>query len=393
MTRLPRYLLTVVVCTALGACAKKPLPELPTNMLPQPLPADVESVIFLVGDVGAAIWERSPLPRRLARDVDWWARALGRDSSVAVVFLGDNIYPTGLHDAGDPEWAQDSTHLEAQARILAGPNARANKAFGVFVAGNHDWGNLTGEAGVRRLRNEEEFLARRQAQGIHVGLMPEAGVPGPGIVDVGRGIRLFLIDTAWWLLSADAEEKQRTMQRLEQGIAQTRDRDVVIAAHHPLRSASAHGGLMSFFKAFGVRWLLHKSGAALQDLNSLPYREFLNMLNEVFVKVGPPMLFAGGHDHALQVLRAVKKEEPAYMVVSGAGSKLSKVGHTDGMLYRSREPGYMALIVRKNRSVDLHVYTAPEGFLMCYPAPADVQEQCVEAGAAEFSPKFGVRLK
>ncbi|MGQ0814315.1 MAG: hypothetical protein ACT4O1_07595 [Gemmatimonadota bacterium] len=369
------------------------MPRLPASILPEPLPADVESVVFIVGDMGAALWDRSPMPRRMARDVEWWSRALARDSSVSVVFLGDNVYPKGLRDATDPEWPQDSIHLETQVRILSGPNARATKAFGAFVAGNHDWGNLTGAAGEQRIKNQEDFLSRRRAAGIQVRFLPANATPGPGIIDVGRQLRIILIDTAWWLLSADDAEKERTMGRLHAAMSAGRGRNIVIGAHHPMRSASAHGGLTELFKAFGVRWLLNKSGAALQDLNSLPYRDLLNRLNQLFRQVGPPMLFAGGHDHALQVLRATDTNEPSYMIVSGAGSKSSTVGHTEGMLYRSLEPGFMMLFTRKDGGVDLFVYTAPEGFLMCYPSSPDIQEQCVEAGVAEFRVKFGLKLK
>src|SRR5688500_33196 len=116
----------LLVCTMLSACGKKELPELPSSVLPEPLPAEVESAVFIVGDMGAALWDRSPMPRRMERDVEWWSRALGRDSAVSVIFLGDNVYPEGVRDATDPEWPADSAHLEAQVRILAGPNARAH---------------------------------------------------------------------------------------------------------------------------------------------------------------------------------------------------------------------------------------------------------------------------
>ncbi|MGQ0562030.1 MAG: hypothetical protein ACT443_09170 [Gemmatimonadota bacterium] len=388
-----RRIAPILVCAALAACGRKELPKLPTSFVAEALPPAVESVVFIVGDMGASLWERSPMPRRLARDVAWWARALGRDSAVAVLFLGDNIYPAGLHDPTEEEWPQDSAHLETQVRIFAGPEARRYKAFGAFIAGNHDWGNEPGAEGRHRIKNQEEFLARRRAAGTHVRLLPPDATPGPGIVDIGRQLRILLIDTAWWLLSADAAEKQRTMERLQAAMLDADGRNIVIGAHHPMRSASAHGGLTSFWKAFGVRWLLNKSGAALQDLNSLPYRDLLDRLDAIFRVTGPPLLFAGGHDHALQVLRAVDETEPRYMIVSGAGSKSSTVGHTEGMLYRSLEPGFMKLVVRKNGGIDLFVYTAPEGFLMCYVSTPDVQEQCVEAGAAEFRVKYGLTLR
>ena len=393
MTKPIRIFVMAALILLVGSCAKKPLPELPSAMIDEPLPAEVESVIFIVGDMGAALWERSPMPRRMARDVEWWARALGRDSSVAVLYLGDNIYPAGLHDQEDPRWVQDSMHLETQVMILAGPEARKNKAFGVFIPGNHDWGNKPGGPGVRRVKNQEVFLSRRRAAGTLVSLQPPDATPGPGILDVGNNFRMLLIDTAWWLLAADDAEKTRMMDRMRAQLSQSHNRNVMIAAHHPLRSGSAHGGLVDFWKAFGVRWLLYKSGAALQDLNSLPYRDFRNRLNSIFETEGAPLLFAGGHDHALQVMRGINEHEPPYMLVSGAGSKSSKVGHTEGMVYRSDEPGFMKLVVKKNGGVDLFVYTAPPGFLYCDDTTPAVQQQCVESGAAEFSIKFGMHLK
>ena len=388
-----RKLVIATLCLALAACGKKKLPELPLRHVPDTPPSEVESTVFIVGDMGKALWERSPMPRRLQRDVDWWARALGRDSVVSVLFLGDNIYPAGMHESHEREWPQDSAHLEAQAQILAGEQARRYKAFGVFIAGNHDWGHKFGPGGERRLENQENFLSRRRARGIHVRLQPSNALPGPGIVDIGTQLRMLLIDTAWWLLSADEEEKTRTMERLQWQIQSAPQREVLIAAHHPMRSASAHGGVTSIWQAFGIKWLLHKSGAALQDLNSLPYRDFLDRINRVFKATRPPLLFAGGHDHSLQVLRATEVHEPRYMVVSGAGSKSSTVGHADGMLYRSLEPGFMQLVIKKNGGVDLFVYTAPKDFLMCNRGDEATINQCVEAGASEFKRKFGVSLK
>lgn len=383
----------VVLCALAAACGKKTLPELPPGQIQQPpLPSDVESVVFIVGDMGLAVWEESPMPRRMQRDVEWWARALGRDSSVAVVFLGDNIYPAGMHEPNEVEWPADSTHLEAQARILDSPAARSNRAFGVFIAGNHDWGHKFGPGGERRVKNQQDFLARRRERGIQVRLLPPDATPGPGTVDMGRHLRMLFLDTAWWLLSADEGEKLRMMQRLQSQMQSRGNREILIAAHHPIRSASAHGGLNPLFSAFGAKWLLGKTGAALQDLNSLPYRDLLFQLNGVFRATSSPLIFAGGHDHALQVLRANRDEDPRYMLVSGAGSKLSRVGHLEGMMYRALEPGFMQLVIKKNGGIDLFVYTAPEEYLKCNGETRPLNE-CVESGASEFKVRWGGRLK
>ena len=379
-----------VVCTV--SCQPKVDLPSPTNLVPEPPPAQVEDVVILVGDMGKAIWEQSPLTRRLAGEVERWSRALRRDSAVSVLFLGDNIYPKGLRTEAE-FFPADSMHLDAQVNILGGPMARRYASFGLFIPGNHDWGNRYGADGEQRVRNQEEFLTRRRTNGIRVQMLPKAGTPGPGIVDVARKLRFILLDTAWWLLSADREEKDRTMARLQEGMLSARGRQVIMAAHHPMRSASAHGGAISLFDVFGVKWLLNKSGAALQDLNSLPYRDLLSRFDAVFRRTGPPLIFAGGHDHSIQLMHATRDVEPRFMIVSGAGSKSSKVGTAEGMEYRSSGPGYAQLIFMKDGGVDLAVYTAPSETLICEQVTVDAREKCMQDGVAKYKRVYSTVLE
>jgi hypothetical protein len=388
-----RPITVVLVSASLLACGKKKLPELPISTV-RDVPADsVESVIFWIGDVGKAEWGKSPLVHKLAADVEQWSRALPRDSSVGVVFLGDNVYPGGLREPGRPEFWEDSTHLEAQANVMRAANARAKNAFAVFIPGNHDWGHKFGPEGEARLRNMQQFLERRHARGINVALRPPAGSPGPAIIDVGRHIRIIIIDTAWWLLSPNSPEKLDLMARVEQAMTSADGRAVMFATHHPYKSASAHGGVVPIWSALGIKWLLYKTGAALQDLNSLPYREFITGLVGIFERRGPPLLFAGGHDHVLQVIKATEPLDPRFMLVSGAGSKLSLVGHIDGMVYRGRQPGYMRMVVKKNGRIDLVVVSADESFLTCDRGDAAATAQCLNAGINAFRNTYGMSLR
>ena len=388
-----RHLTVVWVCASLLGCAKKTLPELPVSTV-RDAPADsVESVIFWIGDVGKAEWGKSPLVHKLAADVEQWSRALPRDSSVGVVFLGDNVYPGGLREPGRPEFWEDSTHLEAQVSVMRAANARAKNAFAVFIPGNHDWGHKFGPEGEARLRNMQHFLERRLARGINVALRPPAGSPGPAIIDVGRHVRIIIIDTAWWLLSPNSPEKLDLMARVEQAMTSAERRAVMFATHHPYKSASAHGGVVPIWSALGIKWLLFKTGAALQDLNSLPYREFISGLVGIFERRGPPLLFVGGHDHVLQVIKATERLDPRFMLVSGAGSKLSQVGHIDGMVYRGRQPGYMRMVVKKNGRIDLVVVSADESFLTCDRGDATATAQCLEAGITAFRNTYGMSIR
>lgn len=171
------------------------------------------------------------------------------------------------------------------------------------------------------------------------------------------------------------------------------NRAVMFATHHPYKSASAHGGVVPIWSALGIKWLLYKTGAALQDLNSLPYREFISGLVGIFERRGPPLLFAGGHDHVLQVIKATEPLDPRFMLVSGAGSKLSQVGHIDGMVYRGRQPGYMRMVVKKNGRIDLVVVSADESFLTCDRGDATATAQCLQAGITAFRNTYGMPIR
>jgi len=375
-------------CALLASCKPEP-PDLPEQLIPEPNVAQVETVVYLVGDAGDALEPRSPLIRRLQADVEAWSEQLPGDSAVVVLFLGDNVYPDGLDLSSEPAWERDSTVLQGQVNAVAGPWGR-RRAVAYFLAGNHDWGDYRGDAA--RLKVQEEFLDRRRAQGMRVRLQPEAGEPGPALVDVGSHLRIVIYDTAWWLLAADRNRKTRVLTQTEDMLQSAGSREVIIAAHHPFRSASSHGGNVAFWRGLGVRFLLARSGTLLQDLNSVPYRALLEAMKESF-HVKRPLLFAGGHDHALQVIRHDEADEPRYTVVSGSASKVSRIGHIPGMVYRASKPGYMKLFVRHDGHVELFVVAAPNPDFLACAGEGEALQRCMAEYTAAFETRFGLRLR
>lgn len=377
----------------LTGCAKSfPSPP-PTVSVRDPLADSVESVIFLIGDAGNGSLDQSPILHRLRAEVEQWSRTI-RDSSVLVLYLGDNVYPVGVRAQTDPQFPTDSMRLQAQLDVVSGPNARAHVTRAIFIAGNHDWGHKPGQPGRDRLANEQRLVSRRARAGaFHADFQPLAGDPGPSVVYVGRSLKLLLLDTAWWLLEADYQEKLRFLEKLAREMSDPEGRELLIAAHHPWQSGSAHGGLVPFWQTIGVRWLLARSGATLQDLNSLPYRDLKNQFSAVFSRYQPPLLFAGGHDHNLQVIRASQDQEPRFQIVSGAGSKASNVGPTDGTLFYSSNPGFMRLVALKNGAVELFVVSASAEFRSCTATDLARRLQCLEIGAQSFHTVFSTHLK
>jgi len=179
---------------------------------------------------------------------------------------------------------------------------------------------------------------------------------------------------------------------IETAIRGAGSRQVIVAAHHPFKSAGPHGGEFSFWSTLGIQYILAKSGAILQDLNSIPYRELERGLRGIFERARPPLVFVGGHEHSLQVIGSTQESDPAYSMVSGSASKLSSIGTEAGMLFGRSAPGYMRLVVGKDGAMTLFVEaTAPE-FQSCPEADPQRQE-CMTRGLAAFQTVYGKRLR
>lgn len=378
-----------------AACATGVPPEFRGDPpLEFPEPDAVDAVVFLVGDAGAALRSRSPVLRRLTVDVEYWSERLALDSAVTVVYLGDNVYPVGIRDRTHPEFPRDSAHLWSQVSVLSGEFARARGAAGLFLAGNHDWGNTTGADGVLRLGNQAALLDSARADGIAVSMVPPPGEPGPWIRDVRANVRLMALDTHWFLQSPGALERDAFFADVRQALEEAEDRHVILLAHHPYQSAGPHGLLTPGDQAFGLLYLLRKSGTLVQDLNSPIYADFRTRLDATLEAVGRrPLIFAGGHDHSLQVLDPDSDIGPQTVLVSGAGSKLTPVADSPRLRYAASRPGYMTLVFRRNEAVDLYVVAAPTAEPGC-PEDASREElqTCMAERAAAVELVYSERL-
>jgi hypothetical protein len=388
----------VMVSLLLGstlACGRTRIPGPTPEPAPTLEPAEVESVIFLVGDGGEARQANWPILPKLKQDIEWWAERLERDSAVTVLFLGDIVYPLGLNPPGSESYPADSAVVMDQVMLVGGPQAQRRGVRGIFMAGNHDWGLEEEWEGYVRLATLGNFLEMAaEATGADVFLAPEAGTGGPTVVDVGRHLRVLILDSAWWILYGESEEglaHDAVLKGIEEAMLTAGDRKVVIAAHHPFRSAGPHGGQFSFWHTMGVRYLLQRSGAILQDVTSQPYRQLERGLRDIFARRGPPLAFVGGHEHSLQIHYAVEPTDPTYSVVSGAASKMSSLGSTDGLQFARSAPGYMRLVVAKDGTISLFVEASPPEYQAC---PEDERlAACMAAGVASFQTVHAQRLR
>ena len=389
-----RWILVVAIALVLGQCGNAPPPPLPVpDSVPSVDPANVESVVFLLGDAGLARDESSPILARLQQDVEWWSQRVENDSSVVVLVLGDNVYPVGLRPLDDPAFASDTAVLMSQVRAVGGPASRARGARAFFVAGNHDWGLRIHRTEFARIRAQDAFLdAVRNTTGVQAALVPEAGTGGPHVLDLGRHLRILLLDSAWWLLGGNVPEKAEVLAGIEEALSNPGGREIMVAAHHPFTSAGPHGGQFSLWTAAGARYLLYRSGAILQDITSDPYQALENGLRGIFARHGPPLAFLGGHDHSLQVIAGVEPTDPLFSLIAGSGSKLSELGRSRAMRFGAMAPGYMRILIGEGGEMTLFVEAAPPEYLLCE-GGEDERTACMVEGVAAVRTTYVEQLR
>ena len=340
-----RYLFAACALLALTAC----FPRL------KPFRADPENIelsLFLIGDAG------EPDPREVGAPLESLTVQLAAAPERSmVVFLGDNVYPEGIPEEGRSELADARRRLEAQ--VLAVP--AGTRAF--FIPGNHDWGGET-PFGLYALRQQEQVIASLgRVHGRDVRMLPGNGCPGPVTIDAGR-LRLIMLDTQWWLHPYIVRDSMSRCARMtlasvtaelrRQVIAPTAvsgpPRVVVVAGHHPLMTGGEHGGYCSITGPF------RRLGGYRQDVMSSANRRMRDSIEDA-MRATPPLVYAAGHDHNLQVLRGGPAAK--YLLVSGAGSYAKSacaVRLRESHYTSQHRSGFMRLDIVKDRGVLLRVF-------------------------------------
>jgi calcineurin-like phosphoesterase family protein len=360
----------VVLSLCALACAKEVRPA--GQPVPEIAPEELETRLFLIGDAGKPAPGGEPVLAELSRQI---ASDPGKSF---VVFLGDNVYPRGMAPKGAPRRAQDERRLSAQLDVLL-----RGRVPGILLPGNHDWAKhaASGEASIIA---QEEFVREHvdsfsRAAGYPrayadsgLVLLPGRACPGPAVRDLGRHLRLLILDSQWWLhprkhprtgereCPRDGTEKQ-VKDSIIVALRTAGDRDVVVAAHHPMLSGGEHGGFFGWkqhlFPLTEVRpWLLvplpvlgslvplsRQAGQTPQDFSSRFYCRMRATFDSAFA-ADRPLLYAAGHDHGLQVFRGGGAR---YSLVSGGGvyGHTGPVTRRPGTLLAMRASGFMRLDV------------------------------------------------
>ena len=313
-------------------------------------PQNVETSLFLIGDAG------EPDPREIGAPLEsLTVQVAAAPQKSIVMFLGDNVYPEGIPEEGRAELADARRRLAAQVLAVA-PGAR-----GIFIPGNHDWAYQQA-FGLYSLRNQERMIAALgREHGRDVRMLPTNGCPGPVTIETSR-MRLIILDTQWWLhdfIVRDSSSRcpngtigavTAALRREVQPRTGEQPRVLIVAGHHPLMSGGEHGGYCSITGPF------RRLGVNSQDVMSGSNSRMRDSIENALV-AHPPLVYAAGHDHNLQVLRGNQAAD--YLLVSGAGSfakAACAVRLRESYFTSQHRSGFMRIDILKDKGVLLRVY-------------------------------------
>ena len=323
----------------------------------------IKERIILIGDAGKLNFGRQPV-------VDAARNLIPLDKKTTVLFLGDNLYKTGLPQDFLPEYKAAKAVLDSQINIAKGTNAKV-----IFIPGNHDWTDGS-PIGLENVERQERYV--NELGNKNVEFFPTDGCVGPVEYEISNDITLILFDSQWFIekgekpgVESDCSSKteEEFYEELGKMLENNKKKLVILACHHTLKSYGVHGGyftlkqhIFPFTDLNPNLWIpLPVIGSIYpiargifgtpEDLHYPAYEKMIGGVEKI-VKGYPNVFFVAGHEHDLQLI----KDSSRYYVVSGAGSKKTRVSRNKKVLFEAQSLGFAALEISKNRNVHIDYY-------------------------------------
>ncbi|WP_298495007.1 metallophosphoesterase [uncultured Algibacter sp.] len=359
-----KYILILTVILFVTACATYTPQYADENHSKIEFPnKEIDKTFYLVGDAG-----KSPIGG-MSKALTAFNKYIENKKTKGdyTIFLGDNIYPSGLPKKGKKGRGNAENALNAQGKSIADFEGKT-----VFIPGNHDWY----ADGLKGLKREEKYVEKLVGKNT---FKPENGCPLESI-DVSESIQLIIIDTQWYLENwnrhptindeCEIKTRERFFQEIEGELKKAQNKTTVFAMHHPMYTNGAHGGKYALKKhlypfqqkiplpgvASFITQLRTQGGVSIQDRYNERYHELMSRL-ETMTLDADNVVFVSGHEHTLQYI----EQESIKQIVSGSGAKESSVELSSNGLFSSGEQGFAELTIFKDGSSWVRYYGEANG--------------------------------
>jgi hypothetical protein len=323
---------------------------------------------ILIGDAGRLLNDKSVVSDAVAAYVN------KSDSAATILFLGDNIYEKGLPDKEDNNYTK---YAEVLSKQLLPFESHAAKVY--MIPGNHDW-HKSGPQGWERIRRQAAWVDSLNNENII--FLPKGGCPGPEEVNINDSLTLVILDTQWWLHPFEkpgvdddctCQTEDDVINALKDIAYRNRNKRIIFTSHQPMRSYGIHGGYYTFKQhifpftemshnayipvpVLGSLYpLVRGTFGNIQDLKHPEYRSMVKRI-EGAMSVAPDVIYAGGHDHTLQLIQ----EGMRNYIVSGSGINRERVKKRKHAAYVSDQRGFVEVVYRADGSEQIIIYEVDE---------------------------------
>ena len=198
----------------------------------------IDARIVLIGDAGQLTNGHHPV-------VDAVRQLIPLDEKTTVLYLGDNLYRSGLPDEQYSYYMASRSVLDTELSIADNTPAKI-----YMIPGNHDWENGS-PGGWETVIREQQYVDQLGKK--NVKFYPENGCPGPVEVSVAPDVVLVMFDTQWWIHPYDKPEiesdcdyktKDEVLTQLDDIFSRNSKKLIILAGHHTFKSSGVHGGYL-----------------------------------------------------------------------------------------------------------------------------------------------------
>ena len=174
------------------------------------------------------------------------------DKKTTVLYLGDNLYDTGLPDDQSAKYQEAKAVLDSQLSVVENTQARV-----IMIPGNHDWKN-GGRDGYETVIREQVYIDILNKPNVQ--FYPRDGCPGPVEINLGDEVTLLIFDSQWWLhpfekpgieSDCDCKTNEELLTQIEDIVTRNSKKLVLLALIIHLKAivfmvATSHGNNIFF---------------------------------------------------------------------------------------------------------------------------------------------------
>ena len=318
----------------------------------------VAHTFYLIGDAGnSTLKKNSPALNYLEKHID------DATKNSTLLFLGDNVYETGIPKKKSKNYPLAKRRIEAQTDV-----AKKFKGNSIFIPGNHDWYN-----GLEGLKREEKLVEKALGKN---SFLPENGCPLKKIT-ISTNVVLIIVDTHWYVTNwnkhpkindnCEIKTRGKFFDEFKGLIKKARGKTTIIAMHHPMFTNGPHGGYYSLkshltpLPILGtLKNILRKTtGITNTDLQNKKYNELKKRIVTI-AQENEKTIFVSGHEHSLQYI----VEDNIPQIISGSGSKNSATKLTGGAKFTYGNQGFAKLDIFKDGSSKVSFYSVKDNAIV-----------------------------